>query len=82
VNADLPELPDQPVPPGRPTLRIVRGNPDDCEVAALVAVVTRMAATDGEPPGPPQPQTLWGAPRTMVREVVEVTGWWEHGLPR
>jgi hypothetical protein len=73
MNAALPE---------HPLLRIVRGNPDAGEIAALVAALTRIAATDGQPAEPQPPQTMWGAPRTMVRAVVEATGWWEHGLPR
>ena len=30
--------------PGRPVLRVVRGDPDDAEVAALVAALTGLAA--------------------------------------
>jgi hypothetical protein len=54
-----------PGTPGRPLLRVVRGNPDDTELAALTAVVAA-AATRGEPASPPQ-RSRWGDPAARLR---------------
>lgn len=53
----------------RPVLRVVRGTPDDEELAALAAVLT--AATAG--PGRPQPATHsgWADPRARLRRPIE-----------
>ncbi|APT91225.1 hypothetical protein CSPHI_09640 [Corynebacterium sphenisci DSM 44792] len=38
---------DTAADPGRPLLRVLSGNPDDAEVAALTAVVAALAASAG-----------------------------------
>jgi hypothetical protein len=49
----------------RPHLRIVRGNPTDEEVAALLAVVSTLR-TPEEPSGPPA-RSAWADRRNLVR---------------
>jgi hypothetical protein len=46
-------------------LRIVRGNPTDEEVAALVAVVSTLSAPE-EPE--PEPRSAWSSRRDLVRQ--------------
>ncbi|MBA3745836.1 acyl-CoA carboxylase subunit epsilon, partial [Sporichthya sp.] len=38
--------------PQRPLLRVVRGEPDDAELAALIAVVSARAAATADAPEP------------------------------
>ncbi len=66
----------------QPVLRIVRGDPTDEEVAALVTVVTALAARRGSPTGPPRSQ--W---RNRARNIRPAIGpgpgaWRASGLPR
>ncbi len=65
-----------------PHLRIVRGNPTDEEVAALVAVVTTLGEAPSETPGPPRP--AWSNRRALVREPLAhgPGAWRASGLPR
>jgi hypothetical protein len=73
--------PEQGTEPDRPVLRIVRGDPSDEELAALVAVLAAAgSAAEGGPAGPPVSQ--WAAPGRLVRRAVHPTGWWESVLPR
>ncbi len=44
--------PDDAAPPARPLLRVVRGQPDDAELAALIAVVSARAAAPAAEPDP------------------------------
>jgi acyl-CoA carboxylase epsilon subunit len=46
----------------QPLLRVVRGTPDDVELAALTAVVGALAAATPEPDTRPEP-SRWGAPQ-------------------
>ena len=73
--------PEQGPEQDRPVLRIVRGDPSDEELAALVAVLAA-AGSDAEvaPAGPSVSQ--WAAPVRLVRRAVHPTGWWESVLPR
>ena len=70
--------------PGRPLLRVVRGDPSPDELAALVAVVAARAAVaaDAEPPRRP----LWGRPvlrPTLTCGLTPGPGAWRaSGLPR
>lgn len=41
-------------PPGEPVIRVLRGNPDAAEVAALTAVLLGLAATSRRHTGPDQ----------------------------
>lgn len=61
-------------------LRIVGAATAD-EVAALIAVMTRLG---GEPQSEPEPVvgSQWAAPARLLRGRVEPSGWWEAGLPK
>ena len=48
-----------------PHLRIVRGNPTDEEVAALVAVVATLGNAPEE--STPEPRSAWSSRRALVR---------------
>jgi hypothetical protein len=70
---------------------VVRGDPDEAELAAVVSVLTHVAAGKDQPDpaadATPWTElratgTQWGAPRTLLRAPVATTGWWEQGLPR
>ena len=50
----------------RPHLRVVRGNPTDEEVAALLAVVSTLRTQEEAPP--PAPRSAWADRRTLVRQ--------------
>lgn len=50
----------------RDAIRVVKGNPTDEDIAALVAVLTAAAASTSAAPDP-RPAELWGAPTTMHR---------------
>lgn len=74
----------KPPKPDQPVLRIVRGTPSDVELAALIGVLftaVPSSAAQAQASLPREQDTLWGAPRTMLRAPIAVTGWWEHGLP-
>ncbi|MBY4012036.1 acyl-CoA carboxylase subunit epsilon [Rhodococcus fascians] len=47
-------------------IRVVKGNPDDEDVAALVAVLTA-AQNDSASSADSRPRELWGAPSSMHR---------------
>ncbi|KAA5838196.1 acyl-CoA carboxylase epsilon subunit [Saccharopolyspora hirsuta] len=55
--------------PERPVLRIVRGDPDEAELAALTAALTGLAAAQAASAEPQQrePMSLWGDPAAAVR---------------
>ncbi|MGQ0842584.1 MAG: acyl-CoA carboxylase subunit epsilon [Sporichthyaceae bacterium] len=59
----MPEAEDQT--PARPVLRIVRGTPDDYELAALVAVLA--ARSGAEAPKPPKAPSAWTDRSRLVR---------------
>lgn len=67
----------------RPTLRIVRGTPDDEELAALVAVVASLRPAE-EPPPAPRPRSVWADRRALVRAPLThgPGAWRASGLPR
>jgi hypothetical protein len=65
----------------RPHLRIVKGNPSDEEIAALVAVVSSLGAAEA----PSQPkQSVWSDRRALVREPMPhgPGAWRASGFPR
>lgn len=68
--------------PERPLLRVVRGNPDDTELAALTAVVAA-ATSRGEPAPPPQRRSLWSDPAARLRRPLHPGpgAWRASGLP-
>ncbi|RKT87563.1 Acyl-CoA carboxylase epsilon subunit [Saccharopolyspora antimicrobica] len=54
--------------PERPVLRIVRGDPDEVELAALTAALTGLAAAKAASAEPqPEPMSRWGDPAAAVR---------------
>ena len=66
----------------RPHLRIVKGNPSDEELAALVAVVTTLGSAGGEEN--PRQRSAWSDRRVTVREPFAhgPGAWRASGLPR
>lgn len=64
-------------------LRIVKGNPSDEEVAALVAVVASLGADDAEEPARPE-RSAWSDRRASLRApLVHGPGAWRaSALPR
>ncbi|SDD20452.1 acyl-CoA carboxylase subunit epsilon [Actinokineospora iranica] len=67
----------------RPLLHVVRGEPDDVELAALTAVVAAAAAAGGDAPEPAAP-SAWAARDTQVRRPLPhgPGAWRASGLPR
>lgn len=74
----------------RPVLRVVRGNPDDAEVAALAAALTSAAAANaaaGEQQGR-EPLSMWADPTARLRPAAGglplppgPNSWRASGLP-
>jgi hypothetical protein len=60
--------PGTPVEPAAPLLRIVKGNPTPEEVAALVAVVSAMAA-GAQGATEPSPRSEWSAHHRKLRST-------------
>jgi hypothetical protein len=50
----------------KPLFRVVRGNPDDAELAGLTAVVAALASTPAAPAAPVE-GSAWGDPARRVR---------------
>ncbi|MEE3848779.1 acyl-CoA carboxylase subunit epsilon [Gordonia sp. LSe1-13] len=68
-DIDTTDATDTASPAAAPFLRVVRGNPSDEEVAALVAVVAA-AAGSGEPgPAESGPRDDWGRPVDLLRPI-------------
>jgi hypothetical protein len=64
-------------------VKVVRGNPNDEELAALVAVL--VAAGNNAAGEPPAPQRRWASPATRLRSPAygpRPGGWRASGLPR
>jgi hypothetical protein len=70
-----------PEPAGRPTLRIVRGEPDDVELAAIVAVVAAATSRDSQV-APSSTRSAWADPRRSVRAPLPAGGWRASSAPR
>ena len=64
-----------------PVVRIVRGNPTDEEVAALVAVLSALGG-GADDPTPARP-SAWGSPARAVRAPLSAGpgGWQASALP-
>nr|WP_296772699.1 acyl-CoA carboxylase subunit epsilon [Rhodococcus sp. (in: high G+C Gram-positive bacteria)] len=60
------ELDDAVVAQVRDAIRVVKGNPSDEEIAALVVVLSAAAAASG-PATDTRPPELWGTPAAMHR---------------
>jgi hypothetical protein len=67
----------------RPLLRVVRGDPDDAELAALTAVVAA-ASTKHAPPTKPPRRSWWGDKAAGVRRPMQhgEGAWRASALPR
>ncbi|GAA1401765.1 acyl-CoA carboxylase subunit epsilon [Pseudonocardia kongjuensis] len=67
----------------RALFRVVRGNPDDHELAALTAVVAAAAGAGGPERAPAAPD-LWSHPASQLRAplVAGRGAWRASGLPR
>jgi Acyl-CoA carboxylase epsilon subunit len=68
----------------RPVLRIVRGNPDDVELAALTAVVAAFASSGTAPTERPAKRSWWGDRARSTRQPLRPGegAWRDSGLPR
>ncbi|MEV4319325.1 acyl-CoA carboxylase subunit epsilon [Actinocrispum sp. NPDC049592] len=66
----------------RPLLRIVRGTPDDVELAALTAVIAALPGEAGTPAE--KPKSAWADPsRRMRTPLAHGPGAWRaSGMPR
>jgi Acyl-CoA carboxylase epsilon subunit len=74
--------PEQEPAPGRPMLRVVKGDPTAEEIAALVAVLAARSAAVG-PKERPRRSEWAGHERRMRRPVHPSPGGWRaSGLPR
>jgi acyl-CoA carboxylase epsilon subunit len=71
----------EPELPTRPLLRVVKGDPTEEELAALVAVVASLGGTAA---APPRRTPEWNANRRMQRVVLRAGpgAWRASGLPR
>jgi hypothetical protein len=69
--------------PARPFLRVVRGEPDAAELAALTVVLTA-AGGGGEDEPDPTPPSGWARRVDLVRGPVHPGpgGWWASARPR
>ncbi|MBP2365977.1 acyl-CoA carboxylase epsilon subunit [Pseudonocardia parietis] len=67
----------------RALFRVVRGAPDDHELAALTAVVAAAASAGGGEPAPATPD-LWSHPAAQLRAPLMAGpgAWRASGLPR
>jgi hypothetical protein len=61
--------------PARPLLRVVRGEPDDAELAALIAVVSARAGAAAPAPEP-EPNAWTDRSRLVRRELPHGPGAW------
>lgn len=75
----------QETPPARPMLRVVRGTPDETELAALTAVVAAAASSGGAEPEKPEPTSFWADRAALVRKPLPQPGsgaWRASAWPR
>ncbi|TCP56175.1 acyl-CoA carboxylase epsilon subunit-like protein [Tamaricihabitans halophyticus] len=69
-------------PEARPMLRVVRGNPDDAELAALTAVVAGLGSDTEEAP-PPRSRSRWADRAALVRgQLRPGPGAWRAAVER
>ncbi len=68
----------------RPLLRVVRGAPDDVELAALTTVIAAAAASGGVGDGTSTRRSLWGDPAAQLRTPIQPGpgAWRASALPR
>jgi hypothetical protein len=79
VSTPSPETAEAPV---RPLLRVIRGTPDDAELAALTAVVLALSGGGADAPAPPP--SLWRSRAALVHAplVAGRGAWRASALPR
>jgi acyl-CoA carboxylase epsilon subunit len=77
VSAPEEQAPAPPV-----LLRIVRGAPDDAQIAALVAVLSAASAQVAPAQAPAATASQWAPPERLLRAPVHPSGWWASSLPR
>jgi hypothetical protein len=67
--------------PGKPVLRVVRGNPTPEELAALVTVLSVATAAGQRPP--PAERSRWADPAARLRRPLQPgpDAWSRSGLP-
>ncbi|RVW05219.1 acyl-CoA carboxylase subunit epsilon [Rhodococcus xishaensis] len=58
---------DEAADPKTPLIKIVKGNPSEEEIGALVAVFTAAAEGAGDAVTDPRPPETWGSPTRMHR---------------
>jgi hypothetical protein len=63
-----------------PALRVVRGEPDAAELAALVTVLAAASSGEGRPPAPVR--SAWADPSRSVRTPLTRGGWRTSLAPR
>jgi hypothetical protein len=70
--------------PRSPLLRVVRGDPDDAELAALTAVVAGLASGRAPAEGPTGPPSRWADRSALVRAPLRPGpgAWRASALPR
>ncbi|SHG48361.1 acyl-CoA carboxylase subunit epsilon [Streptoalloteichus hindustanus] len=71
--------------PRRPLLRVVRGAPDDVELAALTAVVAGLASAGADAgTTSPRPRSTWADPAARLRHPPRPGpgAWRASALPR
>ncbi|MBB5805959.1 hypothetical protein F4560_005727 [Saccharothrix ecbatanensis] len=61
---------------GAPHLRVVRGNPDDVELAAVTAVVAGLAASEGPAEDKPRRSAWADKSRLLRRPLAHGPGAW------
>ncbi|MPY77455.1 MAG: acyl-CoA carboxylase subunit epsilon [Actinophytocola sp.] len=68
----------------RPLLQVVRGTPDDVELAALTSVIAAAASHSGGNGGQAKRRSLWGDPASRLRMPIQPGpgAWRASGLPR
>jgi hypothetical protein len=73
---------DTPAPEqsAAPALRVVRGNPDAAELAALVTVLAAASASAASSPRPQR--SAWAAHDRSVRAPLPAGGWARSTAPR
>jgi hypothetical protein len=65
-----------------PAIKITKGNPTDEEIAAVVAVLTALAAS-GPVPSPEEPRSGWAAYwRAVAAPVTPGPGAWQAAVRR
>ncbi|SPM32605.1 hypothetical protein BN971_03288 [Mycobacterium rhizamassiliense] len=64
ATSDEATTADETPQPHEPRIQVVKGQPTDAELAALIVV---LGATGGMPPQPPTERTRWGLPVDRLR---------------